>query len=229
MDKLKAEPLRLMVAIVDRGKGTIISGLCDRNHLAMNFICFGRGTADSELLSLLGLGSSEKDLVVSLIPDSKIPLALRAISMRMNMRNPGRGIAFTIPLSGVNALIARVLAPKEEEREAETKPERRKVGDFMKFSIVAAIYNSGHSDQVIKVARDAGATGGTIINARGVNEKTDEKFFGMSIQEEKEIILILTPDEAKKPIMEALNSQCGLKTESQAIVLSLPVEDMVGI
>ena len=229
MDMLKKEPLRLLVAIVDRGRGTVISELCQRNHVELNYICFGKGTANSAILSLLGLGSSEKDLVVSVIPDSKIPLVLSSISMRMNMQNPGRGIAFTLPISGINALVAKLLTQKNEDGKEELKPERRKVGDFMKFSVVVAVYNSGHSDKVIEVAKAAGATGGTIINARGVNKNCEEKFFCLSIQEEKEILAILTPDEAKKPIMEALNRECGPKSESQALVLSLPVEDIAGI
>ena len=204
MDMLKKEPLRLLVAIVDRGRGTVISELCQRNHVELNYICFGKGTANSEILSLLGLGSSEKDLVVSVIPDSKIPLVLSSISMRMNMQNPGRGIAFTLPISGINALVAKLLTQKNEDGKEELKPERRKASDVYKRQ-------------------------GTIINARGVNKNCEEKFFCLSIQEEKEILAILTPDEAKKPIMEALNRECGPKSESQALVLSLPVEDIAGI
>ncbi|MBC8586090.1 hypothetical protein [Youxingia wuxianensis] len=220
------ELIRLLITIVDRGQGEVIFEVCNKYHIHLNFTCFGNGTANSDILNLLGLGSSEKDVVLTMVPDSKIPGLLTSISRRMNLRSPGRGIAFTLPLSGINALIAKMLTKREKD---EPKQEERKVDNTVKFSVIIAVYNSGFSDFVFETAKNAGATGGTILHARGLSDEEGEKFFGMSIQAEKEIIAILSPEDIKKNIMEAINKNCGLKTESQAIVFSLPVQDMIGL
>ncbi len=222
-----AERIKCMVSIVDRGSGIIIKDMCEKNNIRFCYICFGKGTASSELLDMLGIGSSEKDVVLSLVPEGRIPLVLSSVSRRMNMRNPGRGIAFAVSLSGINALAARLVTENGAE-----KPEYealRKVDDFVKFSLVLAVYNAGYSEDIMEVAKQAGATGGTILNARGVSKEKNETFFGFPLQEEKEIVAILTPEDQKKEIMENINRKCGLKSAAQAVVLSMPVEDVAGL
>lgn len=81
----------------------------------------------------------------------------------------------------------------------------------------------------MEAAKQAGATGGTILNARGVSKEKNETFFGFPLQEEKEIVAILTPEDQKKEIMENINRKCGLKSAAQAVVLSMPVEDVAGL
>jgi len=73
-------------------------------------------------------------------------------------------------------------------------------------------------------ARQAGATGGTIIRARLASDETAEQFHGFNLQSEKEIVAILAADTIKDSIMNAVNAEFGLKSEAQGMVLSLPVD-----
>ena len=78
-------------------------------------------------------------------------------------------------------------------------------------------------------ARTAGARGGTVVHARGAGTEEASKFFGITIQPEKEMVLIMVDQEHKVPIMQAISRQVGLNTEGHGIVLSLPVNDVMGI
>ena len=73
------------------------------------------------------------------------------------------------------------------------------------------------------------STGGTIVHARGIGHGAAEHFLALTIQPEKEIISILTPAENRIAIMQAINEKYGLRSDAKAMVLSLPVEDLVQV
>ena len=97
------------------------------------------------------------------------------------------------------------------------------------YSLIVTLVNRGFSDEVMNAARNAGAKGGTIINAHGTNLGDEERFFGISIQPEKEIVLILTTDENRPVIMSEIVTHIGLGTAGAGITFSLPVTDVEGI
>jgi len=101
----------------------------------------------------------------------------------------------------------------------------------MKYTheVIFCIVNSGYSDDVMNVAKKFGARGGTVINARGTADKQAEKFFGITVQPEKEIVMILVPKECKNDILHALYKEVGLDTPGQGIAFSAPVDTVVGI
>ncbi len=98
-----------------------------------------------------------------------------------------------------------------------------------KFELIVAIINRGFSDLVMDSARASGATGGTILNARGTVVDKAQTIMGISIQPEKEIVMILTKVEKRDSIMEAICKSAGLNTPGKGIVFSLLVEDVLGV
>ncbi|MBE6137934.1 MAG: P-II family nitrogen regulator [Erysipelotrichaceae bacterium] len=98
-----------------------------------------------------------------------------------------------------------------------------------KFEAVLCIVNSGFSETVMDAARECGARGGTVINARGTAKEETEKLFNISIHPEKEIVLILVPADIKDAILHAIYQKVGLNSEGQGIAFSLPVDDVVGL
>lgn len=98
-----------------------------------------------------------------------------------------------------------------------------------KFEAIICIVNSGFSEAVMEAARECGARGGTVINARGTAKEETEKLFNISIHPEKEIVLILVPVDIKEAILHAIYQQVGLNSEGQGIAFSLPVDEVVGI
>ena len=94
---------------------------------------------------------------------------------------------------------------------------------------IVCIVNSGYSETVMEAARDAGAGGGTVIGARGTATKDAEKFFGITVHPEKEMVMILVPCEKRDAVLHALYKKVGMETKGQGIAFALPVDGVVGI
>lgn len=97
------------------------------------------------------------------------------------------------------------------------------------YEVIFCIVDAGFSDSVMSAARECGAKGGTVLNARGTAREDAEKLFNISIQPEKEIVLILVNNDIKDNILHAIYKNVGLNTPAQGIAFSLPVEDVVGL
>jgi len=96
-------------------------------------------------------------------------------------------------------------------------------------SMIVVIVNKGFSNEVMDVARAAGAAGGTILSGKGTGGEKAKKFFAMSLQEEKEVVLILVKEETRAEIMRAVAGAFGLDSPGKGIVFSLPVEESIGL
>ena len=96
--------------------------------------------------------------------------------------------------------------------------------DEIKFELVICIVNAGFSQNVVEAARRAGARGGTIIRARGSANPEAEEFFGVTIQPDKELVLILVPAAIKDEVLTTVYKESGLSQEGQGIAFSVPVE-----
>ena len=95
--------------------------------------------------------------------------------------------------------------------------------------VIFCIVNAGFSEAVMNAARDAGARGGTVIHARGTAKKDAEKFFNISIQPEKELIMILVAAEIRDAVLHSIYQNAGLKSEAHGIAFALPVDHVVGL
>ena len=96
--------------------------------------------------------------------------------------------------------------------------------DEIKFELVICIVNAGFSQNVVEAARKAGARGGTSLRARGSANPEAEEFFGVTIQPDKELVLILVPAAIKDEVLTTVYKESGLSREGQGIAFSLPVE-----
>ena len=99
----------------------------------------------------------------------------------------------------------------------------------MEYKLIIVIVNKGYSTSVMDAARGASATGGTMIHARGTGSHMAEKLFGVAVQPEKEVIMILSPSSSCDEIMRAVIAKAGLNTLGAGICFSLPVDNVLGI
>jgi len=97
----------------------------------------------------------------------------------------------------------------------------------MENDLIITIVNRGFEDLVMEAAKSKGAFGGTILNARGTANDT-ERFFNISIQPEKEIVLIVVEREKRHEIMQEICVRAGLCTPGQGIAFSVPVDETIG-
>ena len=98
-----------------------------------------------------------------------------------------------------------------------------------KYEAIFCIVNAGYSELVMDAAKEVGARGGTVIHARGTANKEAEQYFKITIQPEKDIVMILVPLSIKDAVLHAIYKSAGLKTEGQGIAFSLPVNNVVGL
>jgi nitrogen regulatory protein PII len=97
------------------------------------------------------------------------------------------------------------------------------------FTLILTVVNRGFADTVVNAAREAGARGSTIFYARGTGVHEVEKFFAISIEPEKEVLLTLVKKEETRNIMEHIVKMAGLKTEGKGLSIALPVSNVAGI
>lgn len=98
-----------------------------------------------------------------------------------------------------------------------------------KHEVIFCIVNAGFSEAVMDAAREVGARGGTVLHASGTANTDAEKIFGITIQPEKDVVMILVSSDIRDKVLHALYESAGLKTEGQGIAFALPVQDVVGL
>lgn len=148
---------------------------------------------------------------------------MRAAKRKMFIDIPGNGIMLAIPIKSVSG--GKNLAYFTDGQEiGGAVPDMN-----FKNELIVIILNEGYADMVMDAARSANAAGGTILHAKGTGGQKAEKFFGVSLAEEKDMIYIIAPSGKKSEIMKAVNQSCGTDTKVGAICFSLPVSEVVGI
>ena len=95
--------------------------------------------------------------------------------------------------------------------------------------LITVILNEGYSDFVMDAARAAGAGGGTVLHAKGTGGTRGEKFFSVSLADEKDMIYIIAHKDEKAAIMRSINEQAGPGTKAGAICFSLPISSVAGL
>lgn len=95
--------------------------------------------------------------------------------------------------------------------------------------VIFAIVNAGFAEEAMDIARENGARGGTILNARGVAREKEAAFFGITIHAEKEILMLVVEKDIRDNILNALYKEMGMDKKAQGIAFSLPVSDAAGL
>lgn len=223
----KKEGIKLIAAIVERGQGKGFVKLCRKNGISCHYQCSGHGTASSELLDVLGVGTAERDILLSLAADTNADNFFYKLKEGEGFYShiPLKGIIFQMPLTGLNNILATIL---NNQKQSEDLTGGNKM-EAKAHSLILVVVNQGHSDDVMDTARGAGARGGTIIRSRFAGEQDLGQFYGISLQSEKEIIAIVASEDNRNVIMEMINMKHGLKTEAGGVICSLGIEQIARV
>jgi uncharacterized protein YaaQ len=225
--------LKLVFFIVDWHYANTVSDVCAEEKVRFHFTSLGKGTASSEALDLLGIGSSEKAVIICLEQEIGVTNLMKEVRKKLKNLGPGAGIAFTVPLSAINDPILLIfkqsILKNKNIAAANQKSEGENMANKFSHDLIISVVNQGFSDELMNTAREAGATGGTVIHSRGTAHSGAVKFFGVSVQDEKELILILTSRKTKAAIMQAICQAHGLNSSAQGIVFSVPVDSVMGL
>ena len=204
--------MKLMIAITPRNKGEHITQAAKKAGCGGATIILGKGTAKNQILELLGLGTSEKDLVYILAKSDEYEKIATAIKDEAQSEKKGFGIIFTIDSD-------RML--KNGQVEIEEEGENK----MATHTLITVILNSGLAEDAMAAARKAGASGGTIINARGTGKEEDVGFFGIQIVPEKEMLIILAEKSQETAILEAIRTLPCLQEKGTGITFCSDVNN----
>lgn len=218
---------KLLVSIVNSGSGRKVKSIINELSAALSISFKGYGTAYSALLDYLGIGQTEKTIVLSIIPETDEERIMKALRVQMSLYLAGKGISFTVPLAGISQKVADGIL------EASVNKDREEIKvmthEDRKYNLVVAAMRAGNADLAMEAARAAGASGGTVIRARATDNMKAEQFVGITLLQEQELLLILTKKERTQTIMDALSESVGLKTPACGVIYALPVDRTAGI
>lgn len=217
--------LYMMVTIMDRKFVRRFTSFYNEMGLPVSATTLGNGTASSQILDYFGLDGSERGVMFHFTTKSMWKTVKRQLQLQMKIDLPGVGIAFIIPISSVGG--KRTLEYLTCGQEFVKGEESSLKGT--KYELLIAIANQGYTELVMDAARKVHAAGGTVIHAKGTGGAQAEKFLGVSLVPEKEMVFIVAKADHKKEIMESIMKDAGVKTDAKAIVFSLPVTDTAGM
>lgn len=101
----------------------------------------------------------------------------------------------------------------------------------MHFKLIIALVEQSETEAVLEAARAAGATGSTIINqARGEGAEQQQTFFGLTLETQRDVVLLLVEEHLARSILETI-AEVGRFEERKGcgIAFQVDVEDAVGI
>ncbi len=219
---------RLLISITKLSDEKKLEELFERHGVPIFYQCRGKGTAPSEMLDIFGLGGTTRLITLGFLPKLQLRELFRSFEKQLSYHQKGGGIAFSVPIKGLQSPILELMREKAGENYERTESdmaEEKKPG----FSMILVAVAKGYSEEVVDAARAAGARGGTVLRGRRSNSEEVSSRLGISLADEQEFVMIIVPKEKKGDIMAAISNVCGLKSDAQGVVLSMPVEDIIGL
>lgn len=232
MNDLEIRRMRpqLLFVVVAREGGKAAAKLLQDCHIPFHYQTLAEGTASSDTLDVMGLAEADKLLLLGIAPSNLSELVMSRIGKSPRLSATGMCIAFSVPLTGITSPVMRLMDAETRERmmkKMEQEIEKKAVE--ARYNLVMIIAEPGYSDDIVRTAREAGAGGGTIVHARRAGMEETMKVWGLSIQEEKELILIAVRREDKAPVMRAITEKYGVSTAARAVAVSMPVDSAIGL
>lgn len=212
---------KLLIAITDRGKAHTVRDLFARSGMVLSSLSMGNGTASSEIMDILGLVNSEKDILLSFVSKLGAKEIMNTLNDRLGGTVGSKGIVMQVSVSASSNAIVKAI-----EAEGRNLNGDRKVNEQNNYSLIIISVKQGYVDTVMTVAKSAGARGGTVIRALQTANENTEILLGAEFSQEREILAILSPADKRNAIMEEVNAKCGINSDANGFLFSLAVEDI---
>ena len=148
-----SEPIKMLISIVERGRGSAIMKLYTQRQVFLHCQCPGTGTATSDILNILGLGSSEKDVIISYAAAGAAGQLLTDLDTDLRGAAKTAGIVFMLPLTGINNLVASIIQYKTDPVKPDKKGEEKM--EQSDSSLILVVCNRGCTDAVMATAKAA--------------------------------------------------------------------------
>lgn len=214
-----------MVTIIDRNQSRKFLSFYRNYGISVVLSTLGHGTAASNVLNYFSLEATQKAVLCAVVTDTVWNAVKKGLETIMQIDIPGTGVAFVVPVSSVGGkrqlqfITSGIPFTKGEES----------VLKDTKYELLVVVTNQGYTETIMEAARRGKAAGGTMIHAKGTGMEGAEKFLGVSLAAEKELIFIVVRREQKNEVMSAIMEDAGIETRAGAIVFSVPVTSTAGL
>ncbi len=213
--------LMALLSIVERDKGKKLIKVLENINIRMNFQCVGFGTAPTEMMDIFGLGSNDKDIVISLGAQNTVKDMMLDFGTSFESHTKFGGLMIILETSAASRVLTELLSHNSsnvtEKGNGAMKNEHHN-------NLIIISVNEGYADDVMQAARKAGATGGTVIKGRLAQMQLVSELENTEIDEEREILVILAPLKTSKQIMEDVNREFGINSKANGIIAAIPTE-----
>lgn len=214
-----------MVTIIDRNQSRKFLSFYRNYGISVVLSTLGHGTAASNVLNYFSLEATQKAVLCAVVTDTVWNAVKKGLETIMQIDIPGTGVAFVVPVSSVGGKRQLQFITSGMPF---TKGEESVLKDT-KYELLVVVANQGYTETITEAARRGKAAGGTMIHAKGTGMEGAEKFLGVSLAAEKELIFIVVRREQKNEVMSAIMEDAGIETRAGAIVFSVPVTSTAGL
>ena len=213
--------LMVLLSIVGRDKGQKLISDLENKNININMQCVGFGTAPTEMMDIFGLGTKDKDIVISVGAESAVKDMMANFGEAFESQSKYGGLMIVMKASAANRIITELLnfdnATDFEKGKGPMKNEHHN-------NLILISVNEGYSEDVMQVAKKAGATGGTVIKGRLADVEFISGITENDVDGNREILCVLAPLNTSKQIMEDVNREYGTTSKANGIIVAVPTE-----
>lgn len=217
---VKKTPFCIVITMLERGSSLKVTRAYEKCGLHFHYRLTGEGTASSDLLNILGIGSSERDVLISPAPRAAAEQLVATVQQEGLSGVHVKGILCQIPLTGASTRLIGAMT----DISTVSKEEGSTMENQSKQSMILIAVDQGFTDAVMDTARQAGARGGTVLRSHILKNEEMESFGGPTFAGERELIMIVASQGERNAIMEQVDRAHGGESPAHAILYSMPVE-----
>ena len=206
----------VMTLIISEHQANLFIDIIKEKNLYDGIVFLAKGTVKNSFLNLIGLKNQKMRLIDVLIESEKSKEIIDYTAEKLKLNEQNHGIAYLTSKRMV----------KDEEGKSNVS---NTIGVKTMFKKITVIVNRGMADDVMDIARESGARGGTILHGKGTGSKNAAKLFGMEVEPEKELILIIVPTELEEKVVNNLYDKLEMHKGGNGILFVEDITDVRGI
>lgn len=223
------EQYKFMMVIVEENSQEKLRGILKSYQGIPKAVASATGMAAPEIVNHAGAAYGNHKIIAYFGIDAALVGGFYAeLERKIAISENGRGVAFTVPISSASGfggkLMQYMMLRAKHEGVKMVKQEFENTHE-----LIVAIVTKGEAGAVRNAANQSGAKGGTMMNGFGLGGEEAAKVLGITMQVEKDVVLIVAQREDRDAIMESIVKNCGIETEARGICFSLPVDSAVGL
>ena len=183
MPKKAQKRLLVLFSIVEREKGKRLIKALNEKNVNLHFQCVGFGTAPTEMMDIFGLGSNDKDIVISFAPENTVRELMSELNSFGSPSEYG-GLMIVLKPSAINRIVSEILHHTPTQNNG--KEEKSNMKNEHNHQLIFISVDQGYSDLVMQTAKRAGATGGTVMRGRLAESDQFIELSSADVSEERE-------------------------------------------